>query len=95
MSQGLTPWCARSTMRWRTTSGSGLPFTKAPPSWFSPPWPERTETGSGVGPGGQPGSLCPPGSLLSYTQVLWAYYVPGSVEGNKADVTLLSPHGVY
>lgn len=40
MSQGLTPWWARSTMRWRTTSGRGLPFTKAPPSWFSPPWPE-------------------------------------------------------
>lgn len=42
MSQGLTPWWARSTMRWRTTSGRGLPFTKAPPSWFSPPWPKKT-----------------------------------------------------
>lgn len=40
MSHGLTPLCASSTILCRTTSGSGLPFTKTPPSWFTPPWPE-------------------------------------------------------
>lgn len=40
MSQGLTPWWASSTILWRTTSGSGRPFTKTPPSWFTPPCPE-------------------------------------------------------
>jgi hypothetical protein len=39
MSQGRTPWCASSTIRCRTTSGSGRPFTNTPPSWFTPPWP--------------------------------------------------------
>ena len=39
MSHGLTPWCAMSTIRWRTTSGRGRPLTKTPPSWLTPPWP--------------------------------------------------------
>lgn len=39
MSQGRTPWWASSTILWRTTSGSGRPFTKTPPSWFTPPCP--------------------------------------------------------
>jgi len=41
MSQGRTPLWASSTILWRTTSGSGLPFTNTPPSWFTPPWPVR------------------------------------------------------
>lgn len=32
ISQGLTPWCASSTILCRTTSGRGLPFTNTPPS---------------------------------------------------------------
>ena len=40
MSQGRTPLWANSTMRWRTTSGRGRPFTKTPPNWFTPPWPK-------------------------------------------------------
>lgn len=40
MSHGLTPWWASSTILWRTTSGSGRPFTKTPPNWFTPPCPE-------------------------------------------------------
>lgn len=43
MSQGLTPWWASSTILWRTTSGSGRPFTKTPPSWFTPPCPETDQ----------------------------------------------------
>jgi len=39
MSHGRTPWCAISTILWRTMSGSGRPLTKTPPSWFTPPWP--------------------------------------------------------
>jgi hypothetical protein len=47
MSHGRTPLCAISTIRWRTMSGSGLPLTKTPPSWFTPPWPvARTEENS-------------------------------------------------
>lgn len=41
MSQGRTPWWASSTIRCRTTSGRGLPFTNTPPSWFTPPCPGR------------------------------------------------------
>lgn len=41
MSQGRTPWWASSTIRCRTTSGRGLPFTNTPPSWFTPPCPTR------------------------------------------------------
>lgn len=43
MSHGLTPWWASSTILWRTTSGSGRPFTKTPPSWFTPPCPETDQ----------------------------------------------------
>ena len=43
MSQGLTPWWASSTIRCRTTSGKGRPLTNTPPSWLTPPWPERKE----------------------------------------------------
>ena len=35
----LTPWCAISTILCLTTSGSGRPLTKTPPSWLTPPWP--------------------------------------------------------
>ena len=48
MSQGLTPWCASSTILCLTTSGRGLPFTNTPPSWFTPPcpiWDTTTHTG--------------------------------------------------
>lgn len=47
MSQGLTPWCASSTILCLTTSGRGLPFTNTPPSWFTPPcpiWDTTTQT---------------------------------------------------
>lgn len=47
MSQGLTPWWASSTILWRTTSGSGRPFTKTPPSWFTPPCPETDQKQKG------------------------------------------------
>ena len=43
MSQGRTPLWASSTILCRTTSGRGRPFTKTPPSWLTPPWPERKE----------------------------------------------------
>ena len=46
MSHGLTPWCAMSTIRWRTTSGRGRPLTKTPPSWLTPPWPATQGKGS-------------------------------------------------
>lgn len=51
MSQGRTPWWASSTIRCRTTSGRGLPFTNTPPSWFTPPCPtrERNESKEGQG----------------------------------------------
>ena len=39
MSQGRTPLWASSTIRCRTTSGSGRPLTKTPPNWLTPPWP--------------------------------------------------------
>lgn len=39
MSQGRTPWWAKSTIRERTTSGRGRPLTKTPPNWLTPPWP--------------------------------------------------------
>jgi len=39
MSHGRTPLWASSTILCRTTSGNGRPFTKTPPSWFTPPWP--------------------------------------------------------
>jgi len=42
ISHGRTPWCAISTILWRTMSGSGRPLTKTPPSWLTPPWPAHT-----------------------------------------------------
>lgn len=39
ISQGRTPLWANSTIRCRTTSGSGRPFTNTPPNWLTPPWP--------------------------------------------------------
>lgn len=36
MSHGLTPRRASSTILRLTQSGKGLPFTKTPPSWFTP-----------------------------------------------------------
>lgn len=42
ISQGRTPWCANSTIRLRTTSGNGRPFTNTPPNWLTPPWPFKT-----------------------------------------------------
>lgn len=41
MSHGRTPLCASSTIRCRTTSGKGLPFTNTPPNWLTPPWPGK------------------------------------------------------
>lgn len=41
MSHGRTPLWASSTIRWRTTSGRGLPLTNTPPNWFTPPWPTQ------------------------------------------------------
>lgn len=48
ISHGRTPWWASSTILWRTTSGRGRPFTKTPPSWFTPPCP-KTHRGGGEG----------------------------------------------
>lgn len=43
ISHGRTPLWASSTIRCLTTSGSGLPFTKTPPNWLTPPWPVNWE----------------------------------------------------
>lgn len=43
ISHGRTPLCASSTIRWRTTSGNGRPFTNTPPNWLTPPWPARVK----------------------------------------------------
>lgn len=39
MSQGRAPLWASSTIFCLVESGSGLPFTNTPPSWFTPLWP--------------------------------------------------------
>ncbi len=39
MSHGLTPLCESSTILRLIWSGRGLPLTKRPPSWFTPPCP--------------------------------------------------------
>ena len=39
MSHGRTPLCESSTILRRMGSGRGLPLTKTPPSWFTPPCP--------------------------------------------------------
>lgn len=39
MSQGRTPMRASSTIRRRTQSGKGRPFTNTPPNWLTPAWP--------------------------------------------------------
>ena len=39
ISHGRTPLCESSTILRRMGSGSGLPLTKTPPSWFTPPCP--------------------------------------------------------
>jgi len=51
MSQGLTPWWASSTILWRTTSGSGRPFTKTPPKLIhsSMSWNRSEIKGKGKG----------------------------------------------
>lgn len=62
MSQGRTPWWASSTIRCRTTSGRGLPFTNTPPSWFTPPCPgtvrENTIWGESKEAGGERQRKC-------------------------------------
>lgn len=44
ISHGLTPISANSTIRRRTQSGNGRPFTKTPPNWLMPAWPETRQT---------------------------------------------------
>lgn len=41
MSQGRAPLCASSTIFCLVESGSGLPLTNTPPSWFTPLWPTQ------------------------------------------------------
>ncbi|GCC43292.1 hypothetical protein chiPu_0027528, partial [Chiloscyllium punctatum] len=75
MSQGRTPWCAKSTIRCLTTSGSGLPFTNMPPSWFIPPCPASTQRAvsdwAPLGKDGRPDgsrhlALCPTFALKAF-----------------------------
>lgn len=41
MSHGRVPLWASSTILCLTRSGNGRPLTNTPPSWFTPPWPEK------------------------------------------------------